>query len=374
MLGEFGEVLVVDWGQAVDTSRPETFRPGGSPAYISPEMAKFWCDLYLDGKTSSLAVKNIGPQSDVYLLGAMLFEIVASKPPHFGLKGETAHDVMRRAIENQISNHNEWMDDELMTIARHALRIDTSVAYKTVTEFLDALKEYETRHVSIDLRDRAMELLDEAKANNDYDAYGRARFGFEESIEKWEGNDLAKTGLSDARLSCAELALKDQNFDLGIGMLEDPDTDQEVTVRKKLLAEKTKRDRRKKLVGFLSVGLVVAGIASTVLIYIAGNKTIEAREKTLEAREAINENKALYDEKTTLEDNIDELKDEFDVKQAAYTKKENNFKRKEKEFEVNRLVFETKEGRVRNQEGRVHCQGARVLLHGAGIRFQARRI
>ena len=76
-----------------------------------------------------------------------------------------------------------------MIIARHALRIDTSVSYKTVTDFLEALKQYETRHVSIDLRDRAMELLDEAKANNNYDAYGRAQFGFEEAIEKWEGND-----------------------------------------------------------------------------------------------------------------------------------------------------------------------------------------
>ena len=34
MVGEFGEVLVVDWGQAIDLSTPETIRPGGTPAYI----------------------------------------------------------------------------------------------------------------------------------------------------------------------------------------------------------------------------------------------------------------------------------------------------------------------------------------------------
>ena len=322
MLGEFGEVLVVDWGQAIDTSRPETFRPGGSPAYISPEMAKYWCDIYLDEQQTSQAVKVIGPQSDIYLLGAMLFEIVTAKPPHFGLKGETAHDVMRRAIENQISNHNDWMDDELMTIARHALRIDTSVSYNTVTEFLDALKEYETRHISIDLRDRAIELLEEAKANNDYDAYGRATFGFEEAIEKWEGNDLAKTGLADARLSCAELALKDQNFDLGIGMLDDPETKQEVTVRKKLVAEKSKRDRRKKVVGFLSIGLVFAGIAGAILLVfgirqqklavdqtriavdqkdIADKAIIDAKAQRDLADEAISERKIAIEEKTKLD-------------------------------------------------------------------------
>lgn len=266
MLGEFGEVLVVDWGQAVDISKPETFRPGGSPAYISPEMATYWCDVFLDEKPDDEVRKDITQKSDIYLLGAMLFEIVAGRPPHFGLKGETAFDVMRRATENQICKHEQFMDDELMQIARRTLRLDENVSFETVGEFLDALKEYETRRVSIELRDRAMRLLDEAKEKKDYDAFGKARFGFEEAIEKWDANQPAREGLSDARLSCAELALHDQNFDLGIGMLEDPETDQEVTLRKKLVTEKTKRDRRKRMVGFLSVLLLCGGVGSVGLI------------------------------------------------------------------------------------------------------------
>ncbi len=319
MLGEFGEVLVVDWGQAVDLSRRETYRPGGSPAYISPEMAKYWCDAYLDDVENSLAAKDVGVQSDVYLLGAMLFELITAKPPHYGLKGETAHDVMRSAINNRIVDHEKWLDDELMQIARHALRIDPSVSYETVAEFQDALKSYETRRISIELRDRAMRLLDEAKEKNDYDAYGKARFGFEESLEKWEENDLARTGLSDARLSCAELALQDQNFDLGIGMLEDPETKDEVTLRKKLVTEKSRRDRRKKMVRFLSYGLVLAGLGGAVLLFwgvlasreaqdniaLAESAKAEVVKRGLELKDLEDQGKKL---KSDLEDEREEIK------------------------------------------------------------------
>ncbi len=286
MLGEFGEVLVVDWGGAVDLDRRETYRPGGSPAYVSPEMAQYWCDIFLEHKEDSPASREMGKQSDIYLLGAMLFEIVTGNPPHFGLKGEDAYDVMRRATENQIRKHDKWMDNELMQIARVALRLEEGKSFDTVSQFHDALQEYESQRISIEMRDRAEELLEEAKANKDYDAYGKSRFGFEESIEKWEGNVQSKTGLLDARLSCAELALNDQNFDLGIGMLEDPETSEEKTLRKKLVDGKTKRDRRKRLIGVLSILLILGGIGSIGLIMWGTRMAAVALEKGKEVEAA----------------------------------------------------------------------------------------
>ena len=285
MLGEFGEVLVVDWGGAVDLNRRETFRPGGSPAYISPEMATYWCDIFLENKTTSPAINEVGTKSDVYLLGAMLFEIVTGSPPHFGLKGEDAYDVMRRATENQIRKHDQWKDDELMQIARKALRLDETETFETVHQFQEALRAYESQRVSIEMRERAEKLLKLAKETNDYDAYGKSRFGFEESIEKWEGNLQAKTGLRDARLSCAALALKDQNFDLGIGMLEKPETKEEKSLRDRLSSGKQSRDRRKRLVQLLSAVLLVGGIISIGLIVFAGIQMNRATDATRVAKE-----------------------------------------------------------------------------------------
>src|SRR5439155_25487050 len=76
MLGDFGEVLVMDWGLAMSTSlfrkaesSTQTSSMGGTPAYMAPEMATGPAD-------------RIGPPADGYLLRAILFEIITDQPPH----------------------------------------------------------------------------------------------------------------------------------------------------------------------------------------------------------------------------------------------------------------------------------------------------
>jgi PAS domain S-box-containing protein len=89
MLGEFGEVIVLDWGLAkvlgaaeadepdsssADADVPEHTQPGvvkGPPGFLSPEAAA--------GR-----VDQIGPRTDVYGLGAILYEILTGRPPFIG--------------------------------------------------------------------------------------------------------------------------------------------------------------------------------------------------------------------------------------------------------------------------------------------------
>jgi serine/threonine protein kinase len=98
MVGEFGEVLVMDWGlaAAVEPGLPATRRlpdvtkitaACGTPSYMPPEMA-----LGEGFRTC--------PASDVYLLGGILFEILFGKPPH---QGETVWAVLWAASENRIA-------------------------------------------------------------------------------------------------------------------------------------------------------------------------------------------------------------------------------------------------------------------------------
>jgi formylglycine-generating enzyme required for sulfatase activity/tRNA A-37 threonylcarbamoyl transferase component Bud32 len=98
MLGDFGETLVVDWGLAKRVrgspgtkaeEAPETARAGsdaggasaealteagqvlGTPAYMSPEQAEGQSD-------------GVGPATDIYALGAILYEVLTGQPPYRG--------------------------------------------------------------------------------------------------------------------------------------------------------------------------------------------------------------------------------------------------------------------------------------------------
>ena len=113
MMGDFGEVLVVDWGLARlvgEEDRPSQFKRAtssrlrampkpiatkeetknltlegdilGTPSYMPPEQAMGW-------------LHQIDERSDVYSLGATLYEILTFRPP---FDGETSQDILDKVV------------------------------------------------------------------------------------------------------------------------------------------------------------------------------------------------------------------------------------------------------------------------------------
>ncbi len=148
MVGEFGEVQVMDWGLAIDLATVATAREGvaGTPAYMSPEQA--------GGETDRL-----GTWSDVYLLGAILYEILTGLPPH---RGKSVVAVLAAACRGTLVTPSELAIDrgipsDLDALCRDALHPDTGDRIQTIPE----LKERVGRHLA---HAEAIGLLDRARA------------------------------------------------------------------------------------------------------------------------------------------------------------------------------------------------------------------
>jgi WD40 repeat protein/serine/threonine protein kinase len=256
MLGEFGEVLVMDWGLAQASKRfrksasiTETSSMGGTPAYMAPEMATGPLD-------------KITPLSDVYLLGAILYEILTGKPPH---QGKNAMKCLMAAARNEIAPSDT--SGELVDIALKAMATDPADRYQDVRSFQAAIRDYQSHSESILLSSRAEDDLAAARKSDNYQAFAKALFGFEEAHELWSGNRRAETGIVEAQRAYAESARRKGDFDLGLSLLDEQNPDHQ-PLRQQLLADRQEREARKHRLAAakrMAIGLAAAFTAAVTI-------------------------------------------------------------------------------------------------------------
>ncbi len=255
MLGEYGEVLVMDWGLAQPSknfrksaSITETQSMGGTPAYMAPEMA-------------TGPIEKISALSDVYLLGAILYEIVTGRPPH---QGKNAMKCLMAAARNEIVPTDKT--GELVDIALKAMATEPVDRYDSVQSLQAAIREYQSHSESVLLSVRADEDLVAAKQSDEYPDYAKALFGFEEAYELWSGNKRAAQGIAQAQLAYAESARRKGDYDLGLSLLKS-DTAQQSTLRLQILQDKQEREARTGRITALK--RMAAGLAVVVFAVVS---------------------------------------------------------------------------------------------------------
>jgi serine/threonine-protein kinase len=144
VLGEFGEVYVLDWGIAhiMDSTKGADFADIhtfdehvtvdgmilGSPGYMSPEQIKV--DPELDGR------------SDVYALGCILFEILALEPLHE--KGVAGIALALTGVDARPSVRAPERDvpPELEVLCLAATMVDRRDRYASARELGEAVQNY----------------------------------------------------------------------------------------------------------------------------------------------------------------------------------------------------------------------------------------
>jgi hypothetical protein len=250
MLGDFGEVLVMDWGLALMIgSPPANVAMGGTPGYMAPEMAMGPID-------------TIGFHSDIYLLGAILYEIVTGVRAH---TGKTVTRCLMAAAKNEIVPTEKT--GELVEIALKAMATKPEDRYQSVRDFQNAVKQYQAHIESIALGSRAQDDLEEARRSDQYDTYARSLFAFQEAYSLWNGNTKAKAGTIEAALAYAESAERKGDFDLGLSLVNKKEPAHAAVIEKleKSRAERESRQRRLRTARRVGLALV-----ATIFVIITG--------------------------------------------------------------------------------------------------------
>jgi serine/threonine-protein kinase len=130
LLKSDGSPKLTDFGLARRSGEPG--RPGvtaGTPVYMSPEQASGMDEV-------------IGPRSDVYSLGAVLYEALSGRPPH---SGRGTAEILARVVRDAPAPLGEAADPELAGIVERAMDKDPARRYPTAKDFADALHGWASR-------------------------------------------------------------------------------------------------------------------------------------------------------------------------------------------------------------------------------------
>jgi WD40 repeat protein len=156
MVGEFGETVVLDWGIARIVNRDDIHAEGlteaiqkmnqgdedqveatvygqaiGTPVYMPPEQAKGFLD-------------EIDEQSDVYALGAVLYELITGEPP-FAPGG--LRETLKHVIEDEptpIRTLEPTAPPELVAICERAMSKKRASRYESAADVAEEIRRFQT--------------------------------------------------------------------------------------------------------------------------------------------------------------------------------------------------------------------------------------
>jgi WD40 repeat protein/tetratricopeptide (TPR) repeat protein len=128
-----GEPVLMDFGLARREGRAQAHLTShgnilGTPAYMAPEQA--------EGNITA-----IGPATDVYGLGAILYELLAGRPPFLGSTAKVFSQILNSPPQ-ALTQLRPDLDPALETVCLKALAKDPAQRFATMAEFAAALSPW----------------------------------------------------------------------------------------------------------------------------------------------------------------------------------------------------------------------------------------
>lgn len=137
MVGQHGQIYVVDWGLArrktdVPTQADDDESAVGTPAYMAPEQAR--------GQNHAL-----DERTDVFLLGGMLYRILAGRPPYVATTADDTLALAQKAViapPLKVAATGSPVPSRLSAMCMRALTADPDQRYQTVVEFRRDVEDF----------------------------------------------------------------------------------------------------------------------------------------------------------------------------------------------------------------------------------------
>jgi len=188
MVGAGGDVYLLDWGIARRLDRARRREVVGTPSYLAPEMVD------PDGELT--------PRTDVFLLGACLYEALAGRPPY---SGATLYEVMDAAHRCDWGPLPDDVPTGLRSMVAKAMSANPGQRYASAeamrVEIVDWMRNRGASHLlaAADEELRTLRgLLEEGRDHVDVaSAFARCRFAYQQALQAADSTQ-ARGGLIQA--------------------------------------------------------------------------------------------------------------------------------------------------------------------------------
>jgi hypothetical protein len=157
MVGEFGEVLVMDWGLAKKLSRSRGSQEGAGILEVEPETLP-----YIEGTPQFMSPEQaeglfggLDERSDIYSLGGILYAILTLRAP---VTGASVQDVLEKVRKGEtttmllpaggqsvggVVQMGEGLPESLKAVTLKAMALERKRRYHSVQAFAQDLEAYQ---------------------------------------------------------------------------------------------------------------------------------------------------------------------------------------------------------------------------------------
>ncbi len=293
MVGSFGEVLLMDWGLAVCfdekslTSTTSLMRhdiapdlesasnPAGTAAFMAPEQT--W-----------QSAKNIGPWTDVFLLGGTLYFLLTGRLPYGVADSAKAFYLASqgKVVPPAEAAPGRWMPNDLLALIAESMKPEYGERMATAQAFVERLQDHlsgASRHrESIKLTAKAREEIE--SIGDDYRGHESVLASLRQAADLWAANPDLTPLRAEVVTHYAHTALR--HGDLTLARLQGerlPESDERAKLLYDVTVEEKNRKRRVLIRKIATASVVV------LLLVIAGGGFLfssKLRDERDEARAA----------------------------------------------------------------------------------------